>query len=483
MKNSFSKNILLILILLSVSNNVFARLKTAEKYYHNTKLKDRDLKIFKELYKSKYYFSSFPYAAQHILKTQKIDKKFETKLENLILKTGTIGFLGINSPTLKRHNSPSLSFILGIKKFRKKSYKSSFIALKKVNDQHRFAPEARFIQGAALDLLGKVKLATKYYKRCILVSSTMGNMGKHEKLRRYYKIIEESCQIHIARMQFKKKKYEDAIVQFDKIAKTSYKWPFLLIEKAWSKYHLKDYNRSLGLLVTYKSPLLTSYFFPEAEVLAALSYHRMCLWKDANSTIEQFYKVYKPRSNSLKKILLENKNSSNYFLKLMFAPISESEKKNPFIRNLITQIRKKVKFSLDLISYKKAQKELKFLKTRKQTPFIKKLIKDVSFSVSWRGQNLNHFIKKHMFSFINKIHRYSYELFNIKLEIMSKQRDLIYKSDNLISNRLRGDFKNIKLGDKQQFWKFKGDFWADELGDYSFGLKSNCETLTQGEKK
>ena len=46
---------------------------------------------------------------------------------------------------------------------------------------------------------------------------------------------------------------------------------------------------------------------------------------------------------------------------MLLRPIKEMENKNPFIRNLMTQVRKKVKFSLDLVSFKKAQKEIQLL--------------------------------------------------------------------------------------------------------------------------
>jgi hypothetical protein len=35
----------------------------------------------------------------------------------------------------------------------------------------------------------------------------------------------------------------------------------------------------------------------------------------------------------------------------------------------------------------------------------------------------------------------------------------------------------VKRSKFEYFWNFHGAFWADELGDYSLGLKSNCKTL------
>lgn len=249
------------------------------------------------------------------------------------------------------------------------------------------------------------------------------------------------------------------------------------MEKAWNAYQREDYNRSLGILVAYKSPLMSSYFFPEAEVLRALSYFRLCLWEDSMITIDNYYMRYKAKSEALKKILLKNKKSQTYFLRMIFAPIEETERLHPYVRNMMTQIRKKIKFSIDLISYKKAQNELIHIKKLTRSKLKTLMEAEVKETLKWRTAHLNHYIKKQMFDFVNEIHRLSYEMFNIKLEILARKRDLVWDNKKLISKRSRGSQKNIKRESSEHFYDFRGEFWADELGDYSFGLKSNCEKI------
>jgi hypothetical protein len=143
----------------------------------------------------------------------------------------------------------------------------------------------------------------------------------------------------------------------------------------------------------------------------------------------------------------------------------------------MTQIRKKVKFSIDLVSYKKVQNELKYIKrlpTSKLKDFMEGELKE---TLRWRTTHLNHYIKKQMFDFVNEIHKFSYEMFNIKLEILARKRDLVWDNKKLISDRSRGSHENLKRESDEHFYDFRGEFWADELGDYSFGLKSNCEKV------
>ena len=458
-----------------------AHFGVAEKVYFS-KTENRNLKIFNELFKSKYYFSSLPFAAEHIIEADKLDKDFEEKLEILVLKSGTNSLAGLSNKHLIKHNSPTLQLIYALKMFREQRYKNAFTVAERIPLNNKFSPEALYVAGTSREILGDISRSKDRFNKCIKVSRDFVRKANKEKLKRYYTVLSESCTMHIARLYYKQKQYAKAVETYNEIPKTSYRWPYTLIEKAWAKYYLEDFNRSLGLVVTYRSPLLSSYFFPEAEVLNSLNYFRLCLYDDSLATIDQYYKVFKSRSDELKKIVLPNKNSHTYFINLVFTSLKETEGLNPYIRNLVTQIRKKVKFSVDLVSFKKAKNELKYLNKRKQSKFTKYLIAQVERSINWRTQHLNHYVKKEMFTFINDIHKYSYEMFNIKLEIMSKKRDLLYSNKALISDRSRGSLNNVKRTIDDDFWNFDGAFWADELGDYSYGLKSNCESIKINKK-
>ena len=88
-----------------------------------------------------------------------------------------------------------------------------------------------------------------------------------------------------------------------------------------------------------------------------------------------------------------------------------------------------------------------------------------------------------MYKFINETHKLSKDMFNLKLEVLAKQRDLVYKRESLQTQRARGSDKNVERKPYQEQWEFNNAFWADELGDYSFGLESNCKVKTQRKRR
>ena len=460
-----------------------ANLSKAHRIYRISNSMKKNEKITYELLMAKYYFAAIPFAVKHLENKGKVTENFEKALRLIVLKTGTESFMNIKSKTLRDAKSNTLNFVLGLKYFERKNYKASAYFLGLIPEEHRFGPEARMMGGSSLSMAKKFDAAATQYKRCYNVANSAETKAKNNKVARYYAIIKESCLIHAARLKFTNRKFKESIDAYEEVAKKSYMWPYILLEKAWSNYHMEDYNRTLGLLVTYKYPLLKSYFLPEAEVLTALAYLKLCLWDDALEVVKQYYSIYKPRSERLKAILLKYKSSNTYFLELTKKNIRDSEKQNPFIRNLVTQVRKTIKYNLDFSSFKLAKNEIKRLNKAGKSSFTKMLVSKVQNIIKQRKKSLNWFIKKRMFDFINKIHRNSYEMFKIKIEIMSQKRSLLYKNTKLVSDRGRGSFENVNRKSDQHFWEFKGSFWADELGEYSFGLKSNCAEIKRGRKQ
>jgi tetratricopeptide (TPR) repeat protein len=195
----------LTLTFIFLSLNSQALVKKAAEIYDKSNDKNKNAFIAQELYKSRYYFSSVVFAKEHLVEGQTFSKEFENLLEELVLKTGTMSFYGLKDKVLAKYPSPSLSFILGLRRFNYERYQGAVNALKKVPEDHRFAPEALFMMGSAQNLLNKISEANLTYDRCIKKADTFEGRAKNKKLKRYFTIIKESCVIHKARLLFKER--------------------------------------------------------------------------------------------------------------------------------------------------------------------------------------------------------------------------------------------------------------------------------------
>jgi tetratricopeptide (TPR) repeat protein len=479
--NFLSITVLIAGVTLFSSSYTYATVKEAFEISKNDKSKNKNKKIAHELIDAGFYFSAIPFINNYLEENNEIDNELEEDIETLVLKTGTMAVLNLEEKKLENFSIPSISLILGTRLFNKDQLDKAYTILSRIPETHKFSIEAGLIKGTIKNLQGKRIEASNFYDQCLKKAAQQESSISGEKLKRYYTYLKETCTIRMARVKLEDKKYEEALEIYERIDKRSYKWPYILMDKAWAHYYLKDYNRSIGLTVTYKSPLLESYFFPESEVLMALSYYNLCLWDDSLKVVDHFYDYYQPKADALKDILGQNKMSDTYFLDLYYADPKTRENLNPFIRNLITQTRKQVKFNLDLSSLSAAKSELLLLKKLKnKNDFTQNLEENIDSTIKFISAKINYYIKKEIFTFINEIHKHSFSMFNLKLELLSKKREDIYNTKlDKKSERDRGSENNVNRKANQYFFDFNGSFWADELGDYSFGLQSQCKPETQ----
>lgn len=458
----------LLIILIFGQLSAFSQIKKGKELEKSEEIKrSKILEKSKEHFASRDYFTALDLIASSYKYTTP-DQNVQYYIEQLVAETGTHYFNTYNDLELRKMNIPTTDLIMAKRNLYLNKYKYTHERLKRMPKGHRLYPEALLTKGTAYYMNQEYDKAIKSYNNC---SETAYGWEKltNEKQKRYFAVLKETCIINVARIYYKQGNYKQAIRNYQAIPKASFKWPYTLIERAWAHYYLGNYNRSLGIIMTYNSPLLESYFTPEAEILKALNYYKLCLYEDALKVIDNYYNTYAPKSDQLKSLINKMNKEDLAFFNLMFTPIEESEKKNRFIRNLVTQMTKRIKYNLDLNSYYAMNEEILRASKDANQPLLKRMQRDLK-------EQINHYVKVSMYDFINEIHSLSSEMFNLKLEILSKKRDLAYKNKTFDKNRKRGNFKNIERQADEEFWTFKNAFWADELGDYSFALSSTCKT-------
>lgn len=424
----------------------------------------------------KYYFSALNEFFIETYNKEIINDDLK-KLENLLFYTGIELLEDYDSDLLLKYPTSSTRFILGRKAFQEKKFKLALEQLSKIHPDHRYFPEGKLIEAQVFHAQNKMKERDESYIACQSSAEKNESSAQNDKIKRYYRMVFEICLVSKARHHFKREEYKEALNAYDRIPKKSYKWPYLLLEKAWVYYQMGDYNRTLGLLTTYKSPLLDTYFFPEAEYLAALTYFKLCLYEDSLIIVNQFYQFYRPRFQALDQIFKKNRSSQNYFYNIMFRADEELVKEGEFVSQILTRMKKQTRFSLDFNAIFKIEQEIKRISQNEKQIIKEKLIPHLEEVRSNLLTKINYNAKTDIFQFLDSIPFISQELYKLNLEIISKKKDLVYFNKRLIADRSRGDYSNVKRSRFEYFWKFDGSFWADELGDYSMGLKSNCQTI------
>jgi hypothetical protein len=435
-------------------------------------------RIFEKLEQKKLYFSALNLLLKEGAK-KGVPPEDSEHLERLVKHTGEDVLHDYEVSLLKNYTNPAVQTVLARKALEQHEADNALSFLERVPADHFYYPEALFLRGQAYQLKNNPTAEYQSYTECW--KSAQKRLSQKDKdVAHHFQMLAEVCYADMARVRYEMGQFKKSLEIYNRVPKNSYKWPYLLLERAWAYYKLGDYNRALGLLVTYKSPLLDTYFLPEAEYLAALIYFRLCLFKDATAIVNHYDQVYRPRFESLGKVLKENKSSNTFFFNLMFS--KKKSQHSEFVKHIMTRLKKQSRFNDGVKSILEINREIKNIKQKESAKFQKVLIphlKEVKKNIVY---SINAHARKDIFTFLNRVKFFSGELFKINLEIISETKEMIYDNKKLVSERSRGDLSNVQREKFEYFWTFEQAFWADELGDYSFGLKSNCQTVSKDKK-
>lgn len=87
----------------------------------------------------------------------------------------------------------------------------------------------------------------------------------------------------LARIDFERGEYAEAISHFEKIRASAPDDPSLLLEMAWAHFYEGEYRRTLGLLTALDAPSYSGLIAPERYLLEALTLKRLCQFEPARN--------------------------------------------------------------------------------------------------------------------------------------------------------------------------------------------------------
>lgn len=352
-------------------------------------------------------------------------------------------------------------------------------------------PIALQLRATAYALTGSAANALRDFTECVdraEVLSGRAGVGTDEVLRlsnRQNREVADDlktrCQAGVARMHYEMGKFEAADQAYEAIPKASWVWPDILFEQAWNYYAQKDYNRGLGKLLSYQSPLLSFVFNPEVDVLTAQTYLAVCYYADANDILNGFQARYAPVGVEVKRFVEANtSNLLAFYEKGKRALADKLHTKNDFHRMLNRFVRGPYFQNMVLAEKSIAAERLAIRRFTASSPEgLSRGARGgfpgfLNVVLGWRKRTIGllggTFVKNSLIdAHSNLITAFENASF-IKLEMLSQAKDRLLQRPGKKAGR-------VPIPDPkawQQYWGFNGEFWLDELGDTIYGLESAC---------
>ena len=456
-----------IILVFMFSLNSFASWDAAQKNY-----KDRNKLslIIKELVDGGYYFAALPMVKEYLgRKSGKLSNSMDRTLAKIINKVGVKQFETLPFRYLEKSRSQVVRYILAKKYMRKKRYSSALKELNRITTTHSVYPFASNMKAVIYSLAKENDQSISEFRKC--EQSSLRALQRDKNNRRL-QLNRDYCVLGVARTKFASREHIDADLLYLDIPKSSMIWPEILFEEAWNSYYKKDYNRTLGKLVSYKAPVFAHMFNPEIDVLSALSYLKLCLYPDAKKISNDFYKKYLKDARSLRTYLKRYRKNLGYYHDLITQYKKNKRAPNELMKTLLSSISKEEVFrdlKKELVG---VSREFEKARNQSNTRFKRFVLQNIQESISSQKKIIGGHVRGKLLSHYVKLYKAFEGMSYIKLEVLAQRKAKLYSFDE--TARERGDIKFIQRNDKQYFWDFNGEFWADELGDYVFALRSEC---------
>lgn len=430
--------------------------------------------IIKKLIDKKMYHTSVPYLKEYLVSSKRFNRSlFDKLLEEVVEHVGDRQFVLLPEKYLKRSKAPTLRYILAKKVLRRGKLAETLKILNaSIPVDHSVKPFALMLEGTVFSYKKSYLSSVSSFKRCISVSEDQFSDATTIQRKRQLLINKDYCLAGIARSLYASRNYEKAELSYLDIDKKSYIWPELLVEEAWNSFYKGDYNRTLGKLVTYNAPVMKYIFNPEIDVLQAMSYLKMCLYDDSVKVVENYYRKYQKSTSLLSKLINKKNDDLNYFFLLINSYKNGKKYSVKLVNDLLASILRDPAFLNLYESYTNGKKEISKIKGVRNRRLRRILAVNLKDSLSLQKKLIGSYVKRTLKVSRAQLQKGFSGMSYIKLEVLSRKKEQLYSDSTEIKGR--GDIKYLKSNEKQYFWNFNGEFWADELGDYVFALKSEC---------
>ena len=227
-------------------------------------------------------------------------------------------------------------------------------------------------------------------------------------------------------------------------------------------------------------------FNSEVDVLRAQAYLGLCLFSDANEVINEFNRRYATVGQKVKSFVEGNSNSLEPFFAMGKTAVRSSlstpddllRLTNRFVRGPYFQGLMGAEESLSaerqmVVNFDRMQPGVSHQRGVGFPGFLDQVL-------SWRLKTIRQlggaFVRNSLLDHHSVLIGDFEKMAFIKLEMLGQAKEkLMGIAPSSGGERMRGN-RRPNRRDDQYFWSFNGEFWNDELGDYVFGLESECHS-------
>lgn len=269
------------------------------------------------------------------------------------------------------------------------------------------------------------------------------------------KTVRNEAKKALARVLYEQGDFRDAYRLYREIDASELTLADVILEEAWAKYREKDYRKAMGLLVAFNAPSFERLFKPEQYLLKTLIFMQFCHYGAAQEALATFQGRY---GDVLACIRQRGDLNENPQASRILKELPAVERVERYLQEL--QQEKSILLGLQgLGDFVEAVQPVYDLKEREVARRLDRV----------RNREIER-LKRILFDYQEQANLLAYES---GMHQYRKVKEMYY------GTALGGEAKakaRIPRFSKNTYYEFDGEYWSDELDDYTFMIEDYCET-------
>jgi tetratricopeptide (TPR) repeat protein len=258
--------------------------------------------------------------------------------------------------------------------------------------------------------------------------------------------VKNQARVALGRALYERKLYDEAWAVYSRVDSPLPLQDVVMVERAWDRVAGGDQQRALGLLVGLGAPVFHAVFAPERYLIRGLAFRRICQYREAHLAVREFRSKYGPQLEKIR---------------------SRAFVDDPTIRSWA------VAGTPSLRGHGRIQDVLT-LEMSAVTTVGDKALRDHLDAIYRSGIDAaNRAIDRELEEATGRV---ADELLRIDEQMNIVDYEIgagLFKSGQ---GKTAGAARSpeVPLGSDEVYFKFDGEYWSDELGDYSVLAEDRC---------
>ena len=362
-----------------------------------------------------------------------------------------------------------LYYYAGVADFERQDFKAAKRSFARLGKSSTHYYKARYYVGVIQNTQNKKAAAAKTFSS-ILKGEYIGDPAE-------ISAVKQLAMINIARIYYAAERFPRAADLYENIGKSvrgGEYWGTALYESAWAYFMSENReHKALGHLLTLSSPFFERDFIPDATILEALTYYRICEFQEVQVLLDQFKDTYGPIQTAITKMLPEDASDLNAARDLYV----------DLYGNKSRQYRK-----LPLAVFARLEADRSFAGPHNRVLQIQTELSRIrAMKPQWRDAEIGKGLVKQLKSQSKAYKKFAGAALANKLGSLKDHiADLMGQEALLRFEMVSGEyrtylekFRNPETAETEEgvefdfatnpdviYWPFNGEFWEDELGYY-----------------